>query len=420
MNKKKWMALALVGVMSLAMINGCAASGGVYTGNHDADASNYQITPGATRTSFVTDQMMAEADAWPESDDTAVAAVLKKLEAGEPVTIAAIGGSITQGTIARGSKDGEVKNANCYAQIFFDWFKWVYPNADIEYINAGIGGTDSYLGVHRAQADVLSQKPDLVLIEYAVNDGSNDFFRASYENLVRNVIYAENHPATILLFMSQTNGNNSQAQQSVVGANYKVPMLSYANVIAGCMKRGEYTAAELSGDGVHPSALGHAMTGEILWNYLNEVLSNVNRYGTYTAQDMDPLTTDKYRNATILDSASIEPAANEGFVQNKATAYFPNGWVAKEKSASLTFEVEAQNIGLLFMKTVDGKSGQIEVLVDGEKSSSVNADFSGGWGDAIEGKEVYTSGETKKHIIEIRFDENSKGEIFKLLGLLIS
>ena len=50
-------------------------------------------------------------------------------------------------------------------------FQRAYPQATFEEINAAIGGTGSDLGVFRLQQDVLSKAPDLLFIEFAVNDG---------------------------------------------------------------------------------------------------------------------------------------------------------------------------------------------------------------------------------------------------------
>jgi len=122
-------------------------------------------------TDYLTEEDMKTASPWQVCDNTALAAVMKKAEAGEPVTIAAIGGSITQGSISNGAKDSQVKTKSCYADIFFAWWKETFPQSEITVVNAGIGATDSYLGVHRVQEDVLDYHPDLVLVEYSVNDG---------------------------------------------------------------------------------------------------------------------------------------------------------------------------------------------------------------------------------------------------------
>ncbi len=50
-------------------------------------------------------------------------------------------------------------------------FQKTWPQAKISEINAAIGGTGSDLGVYRLQQDMLTQKPDLLFVEFAVNDG---------------------------------------------------------------------------------------------------------------------------------------------------------------------------------------------------------------------------------------------------------
>ena len=50
-------------------------------------------------------------------------------------------------------------------------FQKTFPAAKFSEINAAIGGTGSDLGVFRLQQDVLDAKPDLLFVEFAVNDG---------------------------------------------------------------------------------------------------------------------------------------------------------------------------------------------------------------------------------------------------------
>jgi len=53
-------------------------------------------------------------------------------------------------------------------------FQKAYPQSTFTEINAAIGGTGSDLGVFRVQQDVLSKSPDLLFVEFAVNDGGTD------------------------------------------------------------------------------------------------------------------------------------------------------------------------------------------------------------------------------------------------------
>src|SRR5258708_6271371 len=80
-----------------------------------------------------------------------------KLAAGKEVHIAYFGGSIT-------AQEGWRPKTLAY-------FQKQYPGAKISQINAAIGGTGSDLGVFRLKQDVLDHQPDLVFVEFAVNDG---------------------------------------------------------------------------------------------------------------------------------------------------------------------------------------------------------------------------------------------------------
>lgn len=53
-------------------------------------------------------------------------------------------------------------------------FQKTWPQATFEEIHAAIGGTGSDLGVCRLRQDVLDHQPDLLLVEFAVNDGGAD------------------------------------------------------------------------------------------------------------------------------------------------------------------------------------------------------------------------------------------------------
>ena len=67
-------------------------------------------------------------------DITRLSEMYKKLEDGQKVTICFLGGSITQGSLSS-------KPTTCYAYKVYEWFKTKFDKADIEYVNAGIGGT---------------------------------------------------------------------------------------------------------------------------------------------------------------------------------------------------------------------------------------------------------------------------------------
>jgi hypothetical protein len=110
-----------------------------------------------------------------------------KLQLGKDVNIVYLGGSIT--------------NHEGYRVYTTDWLRKQYPAANITSVNSGIGGTGSLLGVFRLDNDVLKHKPDLVFVEFAVNDADTDSVMLcnAIEGIVRKI--KKNNPDAEICFI---------------------------------------------------------------------------------------------------------------------------------------------------------------------------------------------------------------------------
>ena len=193
-----------------------------------------------------------------EGNPARIAKVIKKLQAGEEVTIAYLGGSITQGTGA----DSE----NCYAALTTKWIESQYPDAKVNYVNAGIGATGSYIGVHRCDAQVLSHDPDLVFIDFSVNDESqnNAINKLTYEGLIRKIWKHSSNPGIICIAMTQDNGTSVQDCHGEVTEKYSVPFVSYHDAMLNFLNTNDVQWSDISGDNIHPNMSGHAILSAML------------------------------------------------------------------------------------------------------------------------------------------------------------
>lgn len=120
----------------------------------------------------------------------------KKLADGKHVKIAYFGGSITA--------------QNGWRPQSLDYFRKLYPKAKVDQINAAIGGTGSALGAFRIEHDVLRHKPDLVFVEFAVNDAGTGpvGIRRAMEGIVRHIWRAL--PETDICFVYTFTANDLQ------------------------------------------------------------------------------------------------------------------------------------------------------------------------------------------------------------------
>ena len=381
---------------------------------------NSSIKNTRTSANYVTEQQMKLANPWIDMDESALYRVMCKAQNGQKVTIAFIGGSITKGTVSKGTKDDTFQNKLTYVDYFSNWWYEKFPKADLHFINAGIGATDSYLGVHRVQKDVLDQKPDLVVVEFAVNDEKTFYHKQSYENLVRKILAADSKPAVMLLFMSRLNGKNCQVQQSEIGKHYNLPMVSFANVIKDMVNHQIYTAEDLSGDGIHPSLLGYAVAGEILVKYLDGIWKKSPEQMISKSAPGSYVTSPKYSNAKLLTCKDIQIKNMGTFHTSKKSRIFKHNLTCQNGNGDLVFTVDCKNFGLLYAKQTDGKAGQFDIYVDDVKAKTINADFSKGKHRFPDAVPCYSSSVKKTHTIRIVKNPDSTGHELTIFGVLTS
>ena len=79
--------------------------------------------------------------------------------AGDLISVVALGGSITS--------KGAYKDS--WGKLFCDWLD-EHTAQNVKFYNAGVGGTGSEAGLNRMYEDVVPHNPDIVFVEFSVND----------------------------------------------------------------------------------------------------------------------------------------------------------------------------------------------------------------------------------------------------------
>lgn len=332
-----------------------------------------------------------------------LAKVFKKAQNGEKITVAYLGGSITQGSSAG---DGL-----CYSKLTTDWLMEKFPNAEIEYVRAGIGATGSYIGVFRADRDVISKNPDLVFIDFSVNDTTEYTQRNinSYDSLLRKLWNSSTSPAVVTIAMTQEDGTSFQQYHADICRAYQIPMISYREAILDVINNGHIKWTDISDDNIHPNVTGHAVLTEIITSYLQDVIDNLDNIDTEKESDLStPYTENKYENANMLVPESYTPVESTGWENNpNIFGNFGGYWTVRTKDGTfegvspLKFEVtNAKTIGLLYGKLTTA-GGTFDVLIDGELAKTIDSSFPDGWGSYVEAEEIIDFDEPGNHTVEI-------------------
>ena len=362
---------------------------------------------------------------------------IAKARAGENVTIAYIGGSITQGAGAKPIA------ANSYAYRSYEAFKQRFGKGDgsnVHFIKAGVGGTPSELGLTRYEDDVLRQGavvPDVVVIEFAVNDAGDETNGVCYESLALMAMEGPGTPAVVLLFSVFQDDYNLQDSLSRVGYHYNLPMVSIKNAVTPNFyeKTPVITKRQFFYDLYHPSNDGHRIMADCLDNFWQMA-----EEGEMPEQDVD-LTKEgvignRYRNlkafgkddfaaheaVKALDAGSFtETDSALQCVEQDANAHttpeFPDHWMYagdKEEVRCFTMTMECKDLLLVYKDSGDPSFGTAEVLVDGEITRTVNP-LEVGW-NHCNAVIVHMGDEAAKHQIEIRMKSGEEKKKFTILG----
>lgn len=337
---------------------------------------------------------------------------IDKAKAGGEVSIVCLGGSITEGALAKPQQTA------CYAGLAAQHFadRFMPDPAKLQCHNAGISGTPSLLGITRCARDVLAHAPDIVFVEFAVNDGTDADSRMAYESLVRKLLLSGTQPAVVLIFTVMENGYTAQTHMQQIGRHYGLGMLSVGDAIMPAIKAGEMTWRDYSEDYTHPNTQGHAFIAQMIDHYYEQAAATP---AQARAVPDFPVYAKDLQNLVNLQPGDERITAVGSFPYGMVTCYsYRAGWRhtgAMLGSAPLTLRIPGKVMTLAFKQEKRDTCGTAEVYVDGTLRASLSGQADNAWGNVI--TQLIRLGGAGEHTVEIRMAPGDEGKDFNLLDV---
>lgn len=357
---------------------------------------------------------------------------IEKAKRGEDVVIAYIGGSITQGA---GAKPITEKS---YAYLSYRGFCDLFTKdggKNVKFVKAGVGGTPSELGMIRYEKDVTDYgniKPDIVIVEFAVNDEGDETEGVSYESLVRKIAKAENEPAVILNFAVFMSEWNLESRLVPVGENYDLPMVSVkAAVVPQFNKDTAITKRQYFYDIFHPTNDGHRVMADCLI-HLFEKADEAEMPDCDSDFSKPPVKGSQFEDIVLVDSVNISDFASvteNGFdykdteiqrvernMDNFSTPVLENGWAKKSgtKNAEFNMTITCKNLILVSKDSGSPQFGKADVYVD-DKFVLTPDPLVNGW-DHCNPQIILDETESKEHQVRIVMHPGDEEKRFTILG----
>ena len=309
-----------------------------------------------------------------------IGAFFDKLRAGAPVTIAYLGGSITAGA---GASSPE---RTSFRALVTEWLRKHYPKSEIVELNAAINNTGasggSLYGALRARRDVVAYKPDLVFVEFAVNDTNESELAAkkAVEGLLRQLLIVAQPPEVVMLYATSAKRGVRAEWHDVIAAHYQVPSINlqdrvWAMIDGGRVKLAEFwprasRSATAWKDSLTPSDAGHKLYADLIISFLAE---QEKLTATPIPRNLPPpLVSDEMNYGEFKAIVEIKPqrgsarerGANWRIESNNDRALPSELLVSDRPGAQVEYYFDGAVIGLSYRTGPDG--GIIECLIDGK------------------------------------------------------
>ncbi len=178
---------------------------------------------------------------------------------------------------------GSITTQPGWRDLTCEMLKKRFPDTQFDFINAGIGGTNSTLGALRLEQDVFSKgRVDLLFLEFAVNDSGaetpdNRSARA-IEGIIRHARRLNPSIDILMQYFADTDkveeirkGNMPDiiVRHDKVAEHYALPIINMATEMTRRMDAGEFTWQQFSHDTCHPSNFGHERYAECIGMFLD-------------------------------------------------------------------------------------------------------------------------------------------------------
>lgn len=292
-----------------------------------------------------------------------LAHTLHCLEQKKRLTVAYLGGSITEGA-------GASAPQTCWASRITAWLRETWPDCSITAHNAGVGGTGSDLGVFRCDRDILSHQPDLLIVEFAVNDYPlpEEGVLTDMEGIFRKVRTA--CPACDILYAAFANkqmmeeaydkGNTPRDVEihQQLAAHYGVPACNPGRALWETIRAEGCPAEDYLPDATHPNDRGYQFYFEQIRDFF---LAELHTPGG-ESQLPEPLSS-RSRMGARLVSAYEADAPGWRACNEPLAGRYPHYISAELPGTELAFSFRGDAIGLYWLMAKD--AGNIEWSVDG-------------------------------------------------------
>lgn len=254
----------------------------------------------------------------------------------KPVSLVFLGASVTMGF--------QIPEEDQFPVRIRNFLAGKYARTEFSLHNLSEPGLPSMHGLYQCYQNTEPLMPDLIVIDYSINDQKNADYREAYESLIAKTLSLPSEPAVMAFFVKGQGraGYTCAPQMSAIHQHYGVPYTDIGASLEKDIADGLLVWEEYSYDDKHPSPEGHHYIASQIIRLLDSMESS--RDMPYAFPETALFGRDLSR-LSFLDAP----------------------WIGSRKTfpPSIEFTLSCQTLFLSYMVDVTPDMGQLTVEIDG-------------------------------------------------------
>ncbi|MCR5523565.1 MAG: SGNH/GDSL hydrolase family protein [Clostridia bacterium] len=332
------------------------------------------------------------------------------------------GGSITAGAAASSYKKS-------WSQLVFNEIAGIKPDRNCKCFNASISGTGSEFGVFRIKEHLLKYNPDVIFIEFAVNDsplrGENAYrIYDAFDYLIAQTKSECPDCAIILVYTAMRYGKTAADIHRKIAEHYGLAEIDAASKLTAELDNGK-TWDDLLPDGLHPTDYGHRLYADAV---ISALLSNP-AILTVPPADAKPISHRRWNNPSFVPAEKAKVISGFSLTEiDDDTGKHIDGMVirsamtATEPGAVMEFDFSGRSFGIYHR--IGRKYGKIKLEIDNKVFNEISffypypsPEFSGEFLSYMLSVNL-SAGKHTARITTLEHDENSSENTCQIAAFL--
>ncbi len=310
-----------------------------------------------------------------------------KLDKKESASIVYLGGSITSAFHIPNMTDG-------FSYLLNNALSEQYQTNKLHSHNLGLPGIPSMFGLYQSLQYVEGYTPDVVFIEFAINDMKNAEHQSAFESMVYHCINLPSKPAVVLLLSKSKVGYTCQNYMDMVAEHYHQSSIFISHAVDDLIAHGEGSSwSNFSDDYGHPNVEGHQFIQHLILDFFNQV-------------KLTPL----------ID----EPIPDCSFYDNHLSNFkmLQQSWLYERDSekTSIEFTLDCKNLIIVYIISDSDRYGDAELYIDGVKVETLSAYRINSW-DHAQAHILTLDDKVEEHFIKFKMQKGEENRIFSLLNI---